>query len=112
MIVPTPFRRLTGVVLGAATLLLPASLAAQGAAPDNAQISTYLPSAHELSRLSTSGSYLAARHAGTNRDAGVCVHFREPVPSPLRKKGHSALTVTVADPDALVARLESPPHEA
>ena len=33
MIVPTPFRRLAGVVLGAATLLLPASLAAQGAAP-------------------------------------------------------------------------------
>jgi hypothetical protein len=46
---------------------------------------------------------------GTNRDAGVCVHFRELVPSALRKKGHSALTVTVADPDALVARLESTP---
>jgi len=44
---------------------------------------------------------------GTNRDAGVCVHFRELVPSALRKKGHSALTVTVADPEALVARLES-----
>src|SRR5437764_7252344 len=38
VIVPTPFRRLIGVVLGAATLLLPTSLAAQGAAPDNAQI--------------------------------------------------------------------------
>ncbi len=45
---------------------------------------------------------------GTDRNtAGVCVHFRERVPSPLRRKGHSALTVTVADPDALVARLES-----
>src|SRR3954469_952596 len=75
VIVPTPFRRLIGVVLGAATLLLPASLAAQGAAPDNAQISTYLPSAHELSRLSTSGSYLAARHAGTNRDAGAAAAY-------------------------------------
>ena len=75
MIVPTPFRRLTGVVLGAATLLLPASLAAQGAAPDNAQISTYMPSAHELSRLTTSGSYLAARHAGTNRDAGAAAAY-------------------------------------
>ena len=42
---------------------------------------------------------------GTNRSAGVCVHFREPVPSPLRRKGHSAITVTVADPDGLVARL-------
>lgn len=39
---------------------------------------------------------------GTNRDAGVCVHFRDRVPSPLRRKGHSAITVTVADPDALV----------
>jgi len=43
---------------------------------------------------------------GTNRSAGVCVHFREPVPSPLRRKGHSALTVTVADVDHLVDRLQ------
>jgi len=43
---------------------------------------------------------------GTNADAGVCVHFREPVPSPMRRKGHSALTVTVADLDGLVARLD------
>jgi hypothetical protein len=42
---------------------------------------------------------------GTNRTAGVCVHFREPVPSPLRRQGHSALTVTVADVDRLVDRL-------
>jgi hypothetical protein len=42
---------------------------------------------------------------GTNRSAGVCVHFREPVPSPLRRKGHSAITVTVADLDRLVDRL-------
>ena len=42
---------------------------------------------------------------GTNRKAGVCVHFREPVPSPLRRKGHSAVTVTVADLDGLVGRL-------
>ena len=74
MIVPTPFRRLAGVVLGAATLLLPASLAAQGAAPD-AQISTYTPSANELSRLTASGSYLAARHAGTQRDAGAAAAY-------------------------------------
>jgi hypothetical protein len=44
---------------------------------------------------------------GTNRDAGVCVHFREPVPSPLRRKGHSALTVTVDDVDGLAERLEA-----
>src|SRR5690349_5393353 len=43
---------------------------------------------------------------GTNRTAGVCVHFREPVPSPLRRKGHPALTVTVADVDGLVQRLQ------
>ena len=43
---------------------------------------------------------------GTNRRAGVCVHFREPVPSPLRRKGHSAVTVTVADVDRLVDRLQ------
>jgi hypothetical protein len=42
---------------------------------------------------------------GTNRAAGVCVHFREPVRSLLRRKGHPALTVTVADLDGLVARL-------
>jgi hypothetical protein len=38
---------------------------------------------------------------GTNRDAGVCVHFREKVPSALSRKGHSALTVTVADLEGL-----------
>ncbi len=42
---------------------------------------------------------------GTNRSAGVCVHFRDPVPSPLRRKGHPALTVTVADVDGLAGRL-------
>jgi hypothetical protein len=43
---------------------------------------------------------------GTNRAGGVCVHFRSPVASRLRRKGHPALTVTVADLDGLVARLE------
>ena len=42
---------------------------------------------------------------GTNRSAGVFVHFRDPVPSPLRRNGHPALTVTVADVDGLAARL-------
>lgn len=44
---------------------------------------------------------------GTNADRGVCVHFREKVPSALRRSGHSALTVTVADPEGLVAALAS-----
>jgi hypothetical protein len=39
---------------------------------------------------------------GTNANAGVCMHFRERVPSFLRRKGHSALTVTVEDLDGLV----------
>ena len=42
---------------------------------------------------------------GTNADAGVCIHFREKVPSPLSRKGHSALTVTVEDLDGLVRAL-------
>jgi hypothetical protein len=42
---------------------------------------------------------------GTNTKAGVCVHFQEKVPSPLSRKGHSALTVTVADLDGLVQAL-------
>jgi len=45
---------------------------------------------------------------GTNTHAGVCVHFGEKVPSALRRKGHSALTVTVADLDGLVSRLDRP----
>jgi hypothetical protein len=42
---------------------------------------------------------------GTNRDAGVCIHFAEKVPSRLRRSGHSALTVTVADLEGLIRSL-------
>ena len=45
---------------------------------------------------------------GTNANAGVCIHFREKVPSPLRRQGHSALTVTVEDLEGLTALLTSP----
>ena len=38
---------------------------------------------------------------GTNNRRGVCIHFDEKVRSPLRRSGHSALTVTVADTEAL-----------
>jgi len=69
--VSTSFRRLAGVVLGAATLLLPATLSAQG----TTQNPSYVPSAHELSRLTASGSYLAARHAGSERDAGAAAAY-------------------------------------
>jgi ketosteroid isomerase-like protein len=44
---------------------------------------------------------------GTNRAAGVCVHFREPVRSLLGPAGHSAITVTVADVEGLADRLQS-----
>jgi hypothetical protein len=44
---------------------------------------------------------------GTNHDAGVCIHFAEKVPSPIRRSGHSALTVTVADLDGLTSALGS-----
>lgn len=43
---------------------------------------------------------------GTNNRAGVCIHFKRPVPSILRRKGHSALSVTVADLDGLASLLE------
>ena len=39
---------------------------------------------------------------GTNTRAGVCLHFRQRVPSALRRSGHSALTVTVEDLQGLV----------
>jgi hypothetical protein len=42
---------------------------------------------------------------GTNHDGGVCVHFEERVRSPLRRSGHSALTVTVADLERLATTL-------
>ena len=42
---------------------------------------------------------------GTNNQAGVCIHFREKVPTLMRPGGHSALTATVADLDGLTAAL-------
>jgi hypothetical protein len=43
---------------------------------------------------------------GTNHDSGVCVHFHEKVGSVLRRSGHSALTVTVADVEGLTEALD------
>ena len=42
---------------------------------------------------------------GTNHAGGVCIHFEERVPSPLRRSGHSALTVTVVDLEGLTTAL-------
>ena len=44
---------------------------------------------------------------GTNRDGGVCMHFADKVSSALRRSGHSALTVTVADLEGLTRTLGS-----
>lgn len=44
---------------------------------------------------------------GTNRDAGVCVHFTERVRRVIGRQDHSALTVTVADPAGLCALLDT-----
>jgi len=71
VIVSTLIRRLAGISLGIVTLTLPAMLSAQGAS----QIPNHVPSAHELSRVSASGSYLAARHAGAQRDAAAAAAY-------------------------------------
>jgi hypothetical protein len=42
---------------------------------------------------------------GTHAHAGVCIHFHAKVPSPLRRNGHSALTVTVEDLEGLTEAL-------
>jgi hypothetical protein len=49
---------------------------------------------------------------GTNTRRGVCVHFTDNVRSTFGRSGHSALTVTVADAEGLVAALlgERPPN--
>jgi hypothetical protein len=44
---------------------------------------------------------------GTNPNAGLCVHFRDKIRHVIGFRDHSALTVTVADPHALEARLRS-----
>lgn len=42
---------------------------------------------------------------GTSCERGVCIHFAEHVPRVIGMKPHSALTVTVADCEGLVAAL-------
>ena len=42
---------------------------------------------------------------GTNPHAGLCIHFRNKIRHVIGLRDHSALTVTVADPHALAARL-------
>jgi len=49
---------------------------------------------------------------GTSARAGVCIRFREPVAGiePTGLLRHPSLTVTVAEPELLVARLNRAPH--
>jgi len=75
VIVSKKFRHLAGVVLGATALCLPATLSAQGTSQNPPTNQVFVPSANELARLSMSGSYLAARHAGTQRDAGAAAAY-------------------------------------
>src|ERR1700729_3223015 len=42
---------------------------------------------------------------GTNHNAGVCIHFAEKGPSPLRPSGHSAPPVAGADLEGLTSAL-------
>jgi hypothetical protein len=44
---------------------------------------------------------------GTNAAAGVCIHFDPPIPRVIGFKDHSAMTVTVADPEALAEALKN-----
>ena len=43
---------------------------------------------------------------GSNNDAGVCVRFRKPVPVYTRLLRHPGLTVTVEDPEGVVAAID------
>jgi tetratricopeptide (TPR) repeat protein len=63
------FRCAAGALL-AATALFPTAIAAQGSTPA-ASVSPPVPTPQELARISPSGSYLAARHAGIHRDAAA-----------------------------------------
>jgi tetratricopeptide (TPR) repeat protein len=69
--VSTLCRRLAGAVIGAVALILPDALAAQ----TPPQTRSLIPSMRELIRISPSGNYLAARHAGAQRDAAAAAAF-------------------------------------
>lgn len=42
---------------------------------------------------------------GTNHERGLCIGFVEPIPRVIGLRSHSALWVSVADPDGLAAAL-------
>jgi len=67
----SPFRR-AALLACAAAALLPTAVAAQG---PTAMIVPVTPNSHELARISLSGNYLAARHAGLQRDIGAAAAY-------------------------------------
>ena len=77
MTVSTLSRRCAGVVIGAVILMLPGTLTAQTPPQTQAQISTRpnTPSMRQLARISPTGNYLAARHAGAQRAATSAALF-------------------------------------
>ncbi len=67
-------RRLAGIAFGAIAFVLPGALAAQGNTQGSSPRSP-APTQQELGRLTPSGSYLAARHAGVQRDAAAAAAY-------------------------------------
>jgi tetratricopeptide (TPR) repeat protein len=68
------FNRLTIAAIALTALALPGSVVAQ--TPDHpADNSAQFPTSHDLKALTTSGSYLAARHASVERDASSAATF-------------------------------------
>ena len=68
------FNRLTIAVVAAASLALPGSLSAQ--TPEHTGDSAaQFPNKVDLKSLTTSGSYLAARHASVERDSNSAAAF-------------------------------------
>src|SRR5580692_10547456 len=68
------FNRSTIAALAITALAVPASLSAQ--TPDHpSDNSAQFPTSHDLKALTTSGSYLAARHASVERDAASAAAF-------------------------------------
>ena len=73
---PILFRRAAYGCLAAAAATLPTGVAAQApAAQAPTVVAAVPPTAQELARVSLSGKYLAARHAGQQRDIGVAAAY-------------------------------------
>src|ERR1700748_261947 len=70
---PTRFNRWTIAALSFAMLAIPGSVLAETA--DHPDISSQFPTRNDLKSLTMSGSYLAARHASVERDAGSAAEF-------------------------------------